>query len=143
LVRIALAAFLLVYAAAYAGTLAGSHAYRALAIESNNALPRVTVIFSGEEVPVICEQRSGLAMPSADAKKPDALIGSPYALAELRGGRACNLPGQSSWRLLYRDDKFAYLFQTVRSADAGRPLTLVVPLSEKIMLILNGAEANG
>ena len=98
--------------------------------------------FTNSEMPITCEQHSGLAMPSTDTKKPDAIIGSPYPLAELRGGRACNLPGQSSWRLLYRDEKFVYLFQTVRSIDVGRPLTLVVPASEKLILILNGAEGN-
>jgi hypothetical protein len=143
LVRIALSAFLLVYAAAYAGSWAGTHAYRTLAIEADNRLPRVTLYFANGEMPIACEQHTGLAMPSTDTKKPDALIGSPYPLAELRGGRACNLPGYSSWRLLYRDEKFVYLFQTVRSTDAGRPLTLVVPASEQLILILNGAEGNG
>jgi hypothetical protein len=141
LVRNAIAAFLLVDAAAFAGAYAGTHAYRTLAIEDRNALPRVTLLFTNGEMPIACEQHDGLSAPPA-AAKPNALIGSPYPLAELRGGRACNLPGQTSWRLLYRDDKFVYVFQTLRSTDSGRPLTLVVPTSDKLILILNGAEGD-
>ena len=37
--------FLLVYSAAYAGSWAGTHAYRTLAIEADNRLPRVTLFF--------------------------------------------------------------------------------------------------
>jgi hypothetical protein len=143
LVRIVLSAFLLIYASAYAGSWAGVHAYRTLAIEADHSLPRVTLFFTNGDLPITCEQHVRLAPPSTDAKKPDAVIGSHFPLTELRGGRACNLPGQSSWRLLYRDDKFVYLFQTLQSTDAGRPLTLVVPVSEKLILILNGGEKNG
>jgi hypothetical protein len=142
LIRVVLSAFLLVYAAAFAGSSAGTHAYRTLAIEADNRLPRVTI--TGDiDTHIRCEQHSGLAMPSTDTTISDAFIGSAGPLAELRGGRACNLPGQSSWRLLYRDEKFVYLFQTLRSTNAGRPMTLVLPASEKQILILNGGEGNG
>ncbi len=143
LVRDAAAAFLLVYGAANAGTAAGTNAYYSLAIEGEQALPRVTLLFTDGEMPVVCQQHDGLGMPSAGVGKLDTFIGNPDALADLRGGRACNLPGQWSWRLLYRDDKFVYLFQTVQSTEARRPLTLVVPNSDKLTLILNAAEGNG
>jgi hypothetical protein len=143
IVRIALSAFLLVYAAAYAGSWAGTHAYRALAIETDNSLPRVTLFSTNGEIPIACEQHTGLSLPATDTQKPTAFIGSGSPLTDLKGGKACNLPGQSSWRLLYRDDKFIYLFQTLRSTDAGRPLTLVVPASDNLILILNGADGNG
>jgi hypothetical protein len=142
LIRDAIFALLLVYGAAIAGSSAGTHAYQALAIENQRQLPRVTAIFTDGQQPIVCGQHQGLAIPTAEKSQLPSVIGEPAAVYDLRGGGACDLAGHRSWRLLYRDERFVYLFQTVLSTEAGRPITLVIP-NDHLTLILNGATADG
>ena len=61
-------------------------------------------------------------------------VGDPGLLRFLRGGAGCS-SAEPSWRLLLRDDKYAYLFATV-PPNGGRPDTLVLPESDKLTLIM-------
>jgi hypothetical protein len=133
-----LRAGLVVFVAFRAGGIAGSRDYLVNAVEATSRLPRVTVIANtvdgeakGNPLPIVCDtrplmDRTGLTAP--------AFVGDPQAVMRLGAGSACSSDAQS-WRLLYRDDKFAYLFRTVLQPGI-RPEMLVLPSSDRLTLVL-------
>jgi len=67
------------------------------------------------------------------------IIGDPTVINAFRNGLACDIRDNQSWRLLYRDDKFLYLFTTRRGL--ARPLTLVLHNTDRIILIMGAGHA--
>lgn len=94
-----------------------------------NSLPAVTAIVQGEgnrEMTLACG-KEWTALPN--------LIGDAALLRNIEEyHRTCTLAG-TVWRLLYRDDKSIYLFAS-KPEQQGKPLTIVLPNTDKTILIL-------
>lgn len=140
LVTDALIAVVLIYSAYWAGSQSGWEKFRVHVTEAAaNPLPAVTAIVtagSTETLPVACR--------AADWDKGDAksdaqpsFIGSATTFAALRSGAACDTRDNRSWRLLYRNDKFIYLFAS--GSGVVRPLTIVLPNSDRFVLVMGAA----
>lgn len=137
-------AIVLIYAAYWAGSEAGLQKFLAHVAESpDNPLPRVTVALSDKArdgthaIACTAADWSGTAARPA---LPQPVVGSPHTLAAFREGLACNAKGTHSWRLLYRDEKFTYLFAT--GAGVTRPTTIILPSADPYFLILQGPEGH-
>jgi hypothetical protein len=141
LVSDSLRAIVLIYSAYWAGSQSGWEKFKAHVVESaSNTLPTVTAVLTAgspdNALPFSCKPGDWDTTENTPKALP-SLIGAPNALRELREGLACNTPNSRSWRMLYRDEKFVYLFAT--GSGAGRPLTVVLPNTDRVVLILGVA----
>ena len=133
-------AVVLLYTAYWAGSEAGLRKFLTHVVESPaNSLPKVTVAGGGKtqdvSFPIACTPADWTgAAPGRSAVPP--VVGSPAAVDAFRQGLACNAQGTRSWRLLYRDDRFIYLFAT--GAAEARPATVILPNNDSIVVILQG-----
>lgn len=130
----------LVYAAYMAGSMAGVKKFESHVVESAaNSLPRVTLALGSKTSDVYdavaCKAVDWNAVQSS-APAPRVLLGALGSVKALHLGLTCNVAGQRSWRLLYRDDRFIYVFAT--GAAIARPVTLVVPQGDISLLVVNG-----
>lgn len=98
---------------------------------AGEVFPAITLLDSGNDesaLPLACGQSSN---------EQYRLIGDAAKIRRLtESHRTCSL-GDRTWRLLFRDEKFNYLFESAPRPDAVRPLTLVIPATNKNLLILN------
>jgi hypothetical protein len=131
-------ASLIVFVAFRAGAIAGSRDYLTNAVEGTSQLPRVTAIANAAEeseksmpFPVACDTRPLLDRTPEAAP---AFIGDPQTIIRLKSAISCSSDSQS-WRLLFRDDKFIYIFLAVPKIGR-RPETLVIPNSNRLTLVL-------
>jgi hypothetical protein len=129
---------LILFVAFRTGAVAGSRDYLTNVVESTSRLARVTVIAPPAEAPgkpgallVTCDPNVLLSTPQ---KATPSFVGSSNALDRLNGGAACST-GAQSWRLLYRDEKYVYIFLTVEQAGR-RPDMLALPRGEGLALVL-------
>ncbi|ADW16776.1 hypothetical protein Despr_0600 [Desulfobulbus propionicus DSM 2032] len=128
----ALLALLLLIVAFQAGGEAGYRAYLTNAAEGTSRLPKVTVISRiDSKLPFIGCNTS--TFKKSDPSMTPRFVGEPSVIDSLMAGKACTSE-QWSWRLLLRDEKFVYLFATVKDPKE-RPETLVLPNSEDITLV--------
>ena len=124
-------ALTLIYSAFLAGSLIGYRTYLEHINESPlNPLPTVTAIFSenGKIAPLLC------------GTEPDQPLDAIGDLARIRSlqkfNSTCSIEGRS-WRLLFLSADFIYLFSTDSSTrDGRRPMTLVIPRSDGITLVM-------
>lgn len=94
-----------------------------------NKLPVVTAVIETEG-----KQNITLAC-GKDWKELPNLVGDAKLLGSIRDyHRTCSLDN-TVWRLLYRDDKSIYLFAS-QSNDTVRPLTIVLPNTDKVFLVM-------
>lgn len=94
-----------------------------------NKLPAVTAVIETEG-----KQNISLACGKHWDELPN-LVGDAKLLQSLRDyHRTCSLDDRV-WRLLYRDDKSIYLFASQRD-DKVRPLTIVLPNTDKVFLVM-------
>jgi hypothetical protein len=124
--------FLLILVAFYAGGAAGFRAFQAEATAKVSTLPKVTLIRSagaagsqaeaGKEIfPLTCRSGDDLVLPPQVNYLGDSnLIKSITALGAVCSGK------EGAWRLLYRDEKFSYIFETIAHPNK-RPTTLIIP----------------
>ena len=131
-------ASLIVFVAFRAGGIAGSRDYLVNVVEATSRLPRVTAIANPATdaaktapFPIACDTRPLLDRTPGAAL---AFVGDPQTVTQLKGGIACSSDTQT-WRLLYRYDRFAYLFLTVTQLGR-RPETLVIPNGDRLTLVL-------
>jgi hypothetical protein len=145
LVADALRAVVLIYSAFWAGSQSGWAKFSSHVVENaGNTLPTVTAVLNPgspeSALSFACKPSDFTAAGAAQVAVP-AVIGSPAAVRELRDGLACNTPNTRSWRMVYRDEKFIYLFAT--GGGAVRPLTIVLPNNDKLVLVLGVANDAG
>jgi hypothetical protein len=84
-----------------------------------NTLPVVTAIIQGEanqDIALACGKDAKLIKNIQDYH------------------RTCSLEG-TVWRLLYRDEKSIYLFAS-EAEEKGRPLTIILPNTDKTFLVM-------
>ena len=94
-----------------------------------NSLPVVTAIIQGD-----ANQEMALACGKEWKALPN-LIGDAALVKNIVDyHRTCTL-GTSVWRLLYRDEKSIYLFAS-EPEQKGKPLTIVLPNTDKTILIM-------
>jgi hypothetical protein len=123
-------AALVVYIAFVVGGIAGYRDYLFNVSEVTSRLPHVTLVGrQGENgLPWECGSSNG----KSGAGK--FFIGSPLTVRRMEMSATCS-PDWSTWRLLYRDDHFIYVFNTVQDLRS-RPDTLVVPTESRAVIIL-------
>lgn len=128
----ALLAALILLVSFRAGGEAGYRAYLTNVVESTSRLPKVTVIVRPDStLPIIvCDTRT---FKERDSSKTPRFVGESSVVDSLAAGKACS-SDQWSWRLLLRDEKFVYLFATVKDGKE-RPETLVLPNSDDLILV--------
>lgn len=94
-----------------------------------NTLPVVTAIIQGEP------NQDLLLACGKEWKGVPNLIGDAQLIRNIQDyHRTCSLQG-TVWRLLYRDDKSIYLFAS-EPEEKGRPLTIVLPNTDKTFLVM-------
>jgi len=127
-----LLALLILIVAFRAGGEAGYRTYLTNAAESTSRLPKVTAIARADSnLPFIgCDTST---FKKSDPSMTPRFVGEPSVIDSLTAGKACTSE-QWSWRLLLRDEKFVYLFATVKDPKE-RPETLVLPNSEDLTLV--------
>jgi hypothetical protein len=92
-----------------------------------NSLPAVTAIVQGDEyLAVACGK---------EWEAGTNFIGNGRLAREIEEYHRTCTSESSVWRLLYRDEKSIYLFATEPKAT-GRPLTIVLPNTEKTVLVM-------
>jgi hypothetical protein len=124
---------LLIFVAFLAGAAAGDEDFRASIVESS-VLPKITAIdtATGEHrLPFLCGAADVPKPPSSTAFVGDADLARLLTAA----GSFCD-SDKRSWRLLYRDKDFTYVFATVSKPLARRPETLILRNSDKLVVIL-------
>ena len=128
-------AALILLVAFRAGGNAGYQAYLRNVSESSSTLPKVTLIAradSAESVlPISCDTRP---LKDRGPVIVPRFFGDRDAVDSLAAGLACSSE-QWSWRLLLRDEKFLYLFATVRNTNQ-RPQTIILPNNESVTVAL-------
>jgi hypothetical protein len=94
-----------------------------------NTLPVVTAVIQGDG-------KQDVALACGKEWQPlTNVIGDAQLVRNIEEyHRTCTLDG-TVWRLLYRDEKSIYLFASVPKTS-GRPLTIVLPNTEKIVLVM-------
>lgn len=93
----------------------------------DNSLPVVTAIVQGDQ---------DLALACGKEWKASTnYLGNGRLAREIQEYHRTCTSETTSWRLLYRDDKSIYLFASEAEAKA-RPLTIVLPNSDKIILVM-------
>lgn len=133
----ALRAGLIVYVAFVVGGTAGTRDYWLNVVEATSRLPRVAAILPAggsdatAKLPFVCDTRPLL---ERRARTEPPFVGDRAMIQYLSGGGGCS-SAERSWRLLFRDDEFVYLFATV-SSTSGRPDTLVLPDSGELTLVM-------
>jgi hypothetical protein len=138
-----LTALVLFYSAYWAGSKAGYAKFEMQVSERpDNTLPVVTIALtdSGAAQPqaIGCAPEDWNAKGAVSKPGPPPIVGSAENLRALREGFACNVRAQRTWRLLYRDEKFIYVFAT--GIAQTRPLTLIIPNSERYLVVLGGSK---
>ncbi|HUR32768.1 MAG TPA: hypothetical protein VM032_03180 [Vicinamibacterales bacterium] len=132
-VRDALRAIVLLYGCFAVSSEIGADAFRRDVVDSAfNPLPRVTLVSprAADASP------APLACGSTDLQHVN-VIGDATGLAGVQDSLlTCNSPTRT-WRLLYRDDKFVYVFasQPAEILEGARPLTLVIPNDSGTFLV--------
>ncbi|MGC5939736.1 hypothetical protein [Ralstonia pseudosolanacearum] len=130
-----LRAFVIVFATYRLGSQLGSEAFLVDVSNSpQNTLPIVTAVLE------VGKESSALALAcGATPGKPPPYIGDADHLRNLvQFSQTCNIDNVT-WRLLYRDENFIYLFASQVQKDGEyprRPLTLVLPSSKSTYLIM-------
>jgi hypothetical protein len=119
-----------------AGYTAGYRAFQAHALNTaNNPLPVVTVLFGGADAAARPTHaiRCGAEPGAGDA--PPFVGGSVADLQSFH--RTCN-SATTTWRLLYRDENFVYVFASEGKDPRSlrRPLTMILPDAKDTLLIL-------
>jgi hypothetical protein len=137
-------AIVLIYAAFWAGSEAGYQKFMVHIIESPaNTLPTVTVVISDKAADrpsaISCTQADWSASPLKQLPSTP-IVGSSSTIKAFREGLGCNVRGYRTWRLLYRDEKFTYLFVTGKGV--ARPTTLILQSGDPYLLILQGPEGD-
>ena len=129
----ALLAVLILMVAFKAGGEAGYRTYLKNVIEGTSRLPIVTAISLADvKLPFIgCDTST---FKKSDPSVSLRFVGEQSVIDSLAAGKACS-SDQWRWRLLLRDEKFVYLFATVKSSKE-RPETLVLPNGDDITLVL-------
>jgi hypothetical protein len=132
-------ASLIVFVAFRAGGIAGFDDYKVNVVDGTSQLPRVTAIVNPADdaaknaaFPFACDTR-----PLVDRTTPTAVpafVGDPQTVTRINSGITCSSDTQR-WRLLYKDDKFVYIFLTV-TEYGPRPETLIIPNSDRLALVL-------
>jgi hypothetical protein len=90
-----------------------------------NPLPIVTAIWHEE---------TDVALACGKEWKDVGFIGNGQLVHELEEYHRTCTSENTVWRLLYRDEKSIYLFAS-ESASQGRPLTIVLPNTDKVILV--------
>lgn len=128
----AMLALLILIVAFRAGGEAGYRAYLTNAAEGTSRLPKVTAIArSDSNLPFIgCDPST---FKKNDPSSTPRFIGESNVIDSLTAGKACT-SDQWSWRLLLRDEKFVYVFATVKDPKE-RPETLILSNSEDVILV--------
>lgn len=94
-----------------------------------NTLPVVAAIIQGE-----ANQDTSLGCGKEWKGLPN-LIGDAKLIRDIQDYHlTCSLQG-TVWRLLYRDEKSIYLFASKSEAN-GRPLTIILPNTDKTFLVM-------
>ena len=135
-------ASLVIYTAFIADAVAGTRDYTYNVQEATSALPRVSAVAlanpsdtkeQGVQLPIASDTRQ---LKDRSTTEDPRFIGDVQIIRRLIGGGACSSAETGSWRLLFRDDKFVYLFATVRKAAGVRPYTLVLPIADRLALVM-------
>ena len=139
-------ALLLFYSSYWAGSEAGYQKFMQHIVEGpDNTLPEVSVVSTGSGSKGASAFECGKtdwAHPGGSTEavgdSAHTTLGSPSALQAMAEGKACNVTGQRTWRLLYREDKYSYIFAT--GSVAQRPLTVVLPNTDNQILLLGASK---
>jgi hypothetical protein len=94
---------------------------------TDNSLPVVTAIISGD-------QDFALAC-GKEWKAATNFVGDGKLAREIQEYNRTCTSETAVWRLLYRDDKSIYIFASEAKAT-GRPLTIVLPNTDKVVLVM-------
>jgi hypothetical protein len=92
-----------------------------------NSLPVVTAIVQGDQNLALACGKEWTASTN--------FIGNGRLAREIQEYHRTCTSDSSAWRLLYRDDKSIYLFASTAEAK-GRPLTIVLPNNDKVILVM-------
>jgi hypothetical protein len=101
----------------------------------NNTLPIVSVIIEttdGNRNVISCGSKNRISWENT------SVLGSTEKIRKLQQlHQTCSIKN-TEWRLLYRNDKFIYLFASVseEQANGRRPLTIILPNNDKSYLVL-------
>jgi len=130
----ALRAALIILVAFQAGGEAGYRSYKTNVVENTSRLPKVTMVAqSNTNFPdLACDTRT---FKNDETTKMIKFIGEAEVVSSLIAGKLCSTK-RWSWRLLMRDEKFVYLFATVKDSRL-RPETLVIPNANSLTLIFH------
>ena len=129
---------LIVYIAFTVGGIAGWRDFLVNAVENTSPLPKVAVMLlrgqadeTATRLPLTCDTR-----PLSERSPTDdpAFFGDA-AMIQTLSALACSSHSRT-WRLLFRDDKFIYLFTTIPPNTSDRPGTLVLPNNDRITLFM-------
>ncbi len=131
--RDVLRAAILMYGCFMVSSEIGSAAFRRdVADGPSNPLPRVTLLFSrGPD-----DSASALGCGLSDLQNI-RVVGDAEGLATIQRFRRTCDSDTMTWRLLYRDDKFTYVFasQPAELIAGARPLSIMVPNDTKALII--------
>jgi hypothetical protein len=129
-----LRAFLIIYTTFMVSSHIGYTTFiRHTADSPHNPLPRVTLVFGGQEgdlsLPLICGSSGG----------PLQVIGDAQKIREIQETHLTCSGKMVTWRLLYRDDNTICLFasEPKQVIKGRRPLTLVVPQNKSTVMVIN------
>jgi hypothetical protein len=92
-----------------------------------NSLPVVTAIVQGDQPLVLACGK--------EWNPTTSFVGDGKLAREILDYHRTCTDENTAWRLLYRDDKSIYLFAS-ETDPVGRPLTLVLPNTDKIVLVM-------
>ncbi len=118
-------AAVLIYVVYMLSSQMGYNQFKKHIVNSENPLPRVTVILRGE---------ADAALACGKESKDMSFIGNGHRIHELEEYHRTCTSEDSVWRLLYRDEKSIYLFASEKE-PGGRPLTIVMPNTDKVILV--------
>jgi hypothetical protein len=129
-----LAAGIILFIAFQTGGDAGYRTYLENVVESTSPLSHVTVVAKNDPAksPLLlaCDTST---FKVSETTKILPFLGDPTVVQALHAGAACSTKNWS-WRLLLRDEKFIYLFSTVKDSSQ-RPRTLVLPNQDELTLV--------
>jgi hypothetical protein len=133
----AIRAGIIVYIAFYVGESAANRRYWVNVVEGTSELPKITAIVHAGQSDA---KGTAVLLPFTCEKSSDSphFIRDPEIVRLLSAGVGCSSTDRS-WRLLFRDDKFVYLFATLPGKDCRHPETLVLPSSNELILAMQGA----
>lgn len=130
-----LRAIALIYGVFVAGQIVGLRTYQQHSIElPNNPLPRVTLSAppgtKGLPSTILCDREQG--------ERPE-LLGRAAIVDQFEKDLLGCTNKQKTWRLLYRDASYVYVFSTTPKTDGAfipRATTLAVPRNDRLLIIL-------